>query len=128
MSVDVSIIFPIHGASQYLENNLKSWLDQNYEGKKQFIFSLQDQTDPALNVLKELSKHYTFEVTVNPVRSGFSGKGSNLYYGLEKALHSTIIFSDSDILAEPQTLNKIIGLIQNSKTLVSCLPVHTSEL
>lgn len=103
---------------------LRSWLTQKYDGEKDFIFSLQDPKDPALTLLESLKNEFQFKIVVNPVKNGFSGKGSNLYYGFQETRFENIVFADSDIFINEQTLAKIMGQLQDNSTLVSCLPVH----
>lgn len=121
---NVSLILPIKGTSEFLEKCIGSWLSQDIDGELEFIFSLQDRNDPALVFLNSLPEKFKAQIIINDVMNGFSGKGSNLHQGYAKAKNEIIIFIDSDILAEQGTLSKILSLIKDDKTLVSCLPLH----
>ena len=121
---NVSLIFPIKGTSEFLEKCIGSWLSQKIDGEVEFIFSLQDKNDPALFFLRSLPEKFKTQIIINDVMKGFSGKGSNLYHGYAQAKNEIIIFVDSDILVEQGTLAKILSLIHDDKTLVSCLPLH----
>ena len=77
-------------------------------------------------MLKRLEQEFKFEVIVNPVREGYNGKTSNLFYGLQKAQHDLLIFSDADILAPSDTIKKTVAVAQSGRVdVVSCVPRHT---
>jgi ceramide glucosyltransferase len=120
----VTVIVPVSGADRFSERNFESWLRQDYAGDVQHIFSLQREDDPALPLLEALAARHPLETMVNPVQPGFSGKTSNLHHALRKARHEILIFSDADIWAPPDTLRKLVGLLENGHDLVSCLPKH----
>jgi ceramide glucosyltransferase len=120
----VTVIVPVFGADRFTEGNFRSWLEQDYGGEIQYIFSLQRENDPAFAVLDHLSAGRSFVTTVNPVRAGYSGKTSNLHHGLLEARHEILVFSDCDMRAPPNTLQKIVRLIEEGNDLVSCLPRH----
>ncbi len=122
--VGVTLIKPVYGANIYTEANFESWLKQNNSGNIQYIFSFQDPSDPALVIAKKLQERFQFEIIVNPVLTGYSGKTSNLYFALQKAKHELVIFSDSDISAPPETISKIVSQLNNFD-IVSCVVMHT---
>lgn len=124
----LTIIKPVYSADRYTRDNFISWLEQDYPAPLQIIFSLQDSQDPALKILSGLSQKYDFDLTVNPVKSGFSGKLSNIFHALALAKYSTLVFSDSDIKGSPQVCRQINALLQKDYDFVSCLTVHSKAL
>jgi ceramide glucosyltransferase len=120
----VTVIVPVAGADRFTQRNFHSWLIQDYEGEVQIIFSLQREDDPALPLLNALATRHPLEITVNPVKEGFSGKTSNLHHALRGSRHDLLIFSDADIWAPPDTIRKIVRLLEEGCDLVSCLPKH----
>ena len=123
--IPVSIIIPIRDSNEYTEQCFLSWLNQDYGGDIQFIFSLQDMKDSALEVLSRLKERYKFEVIVTPVLSDFGGKTSNLFHGIAQARYEIFILSDADIVAPPDTIRKTVGILASGNRVVSCLPKHT---
>ena len=122
----IAVIKPVYGADMYTEKCFRSWLTQTYDGEVQFIFALQQEDDRALEILGRLRKEFEFEVTVNSVKEGFSGKASNLFYGIQLARHEILVLSDADILASRQTLQRLVGALHSSAAdIVSCIPRHT---
>lgn len=119
----LTLIKPVFGADDNTEKTFRSWLDQDYPDEVQFIFSLQNAEDPALTILEKLKTEYEFEVTVNPVQAGFSGKMSNLIHGLEQAEHDVLVFSDADLLAPPDTLKKLGAIAAGGIDIAGCFPL-----
>lgn len=119
----VTVIKPVYGVDEHAEEALGSWFRQRYPGEVQLVFSLQDAADPALALIERLGREAgrDFEILVNPVLPGWSGKTSNLRFGLERARHEHLVFSDGDIVAPPDTLAKLVGQLVEGRQVVSCL-------
>jgi ceramide glucosyltransferase len=122
--VKVSIVKPVRGANASSEKCFRSWIESQYPGEFEIIFSFQDPDDPALPIAKRLMTSEKIKVIVNPILDGYSGKASNLEHGSKVATGEILIFSDADTLAGPQTLIEIVRLLLPGKVLVSCLPAH----
>lgn len=123
-SPSVTLIKPIKGINPYTEECFLSWLNQKYLGNVQYIFSFQDEADEALTLVRKLQNNFDIEVIINPVLHGYSGKTSNIYFGLQKAKHELLILSDSDILAPEDSISKIVSQM-GSCDIVSCITKHT---
>lgn len=125
--VPVTLIKPVKGATEHTFESFRSWLDQEYDAEIQVLFCLQDERDPALEVLDRLSKSSTrhrFEVHVSPIRDGYHGKTSNQLTGVTHARHDILIFSDADMEAPPGFLARLVGALQCGGGIVSCPVVH----
>ena len=120
----VTLVFPVYRADRFTESCLRSWLDQRYDGPVQHVFALQDAADPALAVLDRLRAEYEFETVVRPVRAGLTGKSSNLLHGIGRAHHELLVLCDDDILAPPDTLARVVSILQTGRDLVACLPSY----
>lgn len=124
----ITVIKPVRGSNKHSEKNFRSWLCQKYSAKIDYIFSFQDPLDPAIEIVKKLkSFHQNIQILINPIREGFSGKASNLFYGVQESRSEFLIFSDSDMLAEPDTVIEIVARASKSKSIVSCYPIHTES-
>lgn len=126
----VSLIKPVYGVDEYSEEAFASWFAEagSYPGEVQLIFSLQSPEDPALPLLERLGREagVAFELLIHPVRPGWSGKTSNLAYGLERARHDVLVFSDGDIVAPRGTLARLAGQVVGgahgpARDIVACL-------
>lgn len=116
--VPVSIIHPIKDLDFELEKNLESWLDQNYKGIVQHIFSFQDPEDPAIEVVKSLIKKHPevdIQITVNPLIEGLNGKSSNMVHGMKLSKYEIVLFGDSDIRVKRDFILKMVRPLRDEK-------------
>lgn len=114
----VSVIHPIKDLDFELEQNLESWMSQNYKGPVQHIFSFQDPDDPAIPVVRKYMEKYPcidIEITVNPVTEKLNGKSSNMVNGMKLAKYDMVLFGDSDIRIKPDFIVKMIRPLKNEK-------------
>jgi GT2 family glycosyltransferase len=116
----VSVIVPVFGSDQNTETCFRKWLGQKYSGEFEVVFSLQNQNDPALELLKQLQMEFKFKTTINPVRNGFSGKSSNLYHGFLGAEFETIVCADSDTFPDENMLQSLILSLKETKAAFVC--------
>ncbi|HHW31966.1 MAG TPA: glycosyltransferase [Clostridiaceae bacterium] len=109
--VGVSIIHPIKDLDYEFEKNLESWMNQNYCGPVQHIFSFQDPKDPAIKVVKKFIERYPeidMTITVNPIIPGLNGKSSNMVHGMKLAKYDIVLFGDSDVRVKPDFIVKMV--------------------
>jgi len=120
----VSVIHPIKDLDFEFEKNLESWMNQNYKGKVQHIFSFQEADDPAIKVVRKFMKKYPeidMTITVNPVIEGLNGKSSNMVHGMKLAKYDIVVFGDSDIRIKPDFLVKMVRPLKDEKVgIVTC--------
>jgi len=123
-AVPVSVIHPIKDLDFEIEKNLESWMNQNYRGKVQHIFSFQEPDDPAIKVVEELIKKnpdMDMTITVNPVMEGLNGKSSNMVNGMKLAKYDIVLFGDSDIRIKPDFITKMVRPLKDEKVgIVTC--------
>lgn len=116
--VGVSVIHPIKDIDFELEKNLESWMNQNYRGPVQHIFSFQDPEDPAIAEIKKLQTRHPdadIAITVNPVMEGLNGKSSNMVNGMKLAKYDFVMFGDSDIRIKPDFIVKMVRPLKDEK-------------
>lgn len=107
----VTVIHPIKDLDFELEKNLETWLDQDYKGPVQHIFSFQEPKDPAIEVVESLKNKYQgidILIIVNPVTSGLNGKTSNMVNGIKQAKYRYLLFGDSDTRVKKDFITKMI--------------------
>ena len=61
---------------------------------------------------------------VNPVKVGFTGKTSNLFYAEALIRGDILIMSDADIFAPPGALAALAYGLMEPNVCISCLPLH----
>lgn len=120
----VSVIHPIKDLDFEFEKNLESWMNQNYKGEVQHIFSFQEPDDPAIRVVREFMKKYPdidMTITVNPVTEGLNGKSSNMVNGMKLAKYDIVMFGDSDVRIKPDFILKMARPLKDEKVgIVTC--------
>lgn len=117
-NTSVSIIHPIKDLDFELEQNLESWMNQNYKGKLEHIFSFQDPEDPAIPVVSEFVKkfpHVDTSIIVNSVMQGLNGKSSNMVYGVKAAKYDIVLFGDSDVRIKEDFVVKMARPLKDEK-------------
>lgn len=120
----VTIIHPTYGSDRFTEDNFNSWLNQDYQGKRHYIYSFQRENDPGIEVAEKLQTDCEKTLICNPVLPGYSGKMSNLAHAFQIAKDEIIIMADRDCYVEKDTISKIITEFEKGADIVSCLPIH----
>jgi len=124
-SQDLTILKPLCGGESELETNLATFCNQDYSGRIQLIFGVQDPADTAgttVNRLRERFPDHDIEFVANPNVHGSNLKISNLVNVLPYARHDILVVSDSDIRVEPEYLREVVsGLSAPGTGLVTCL-------
>jgi ceramide glucosyltransferase len=111
----VTLLKPLHGAEPRLAECLRSFCTQDYPGPVQIIFGLQDGSDPALAIAKDLKEKFPaldIGITVDASAHGANAKISNLINMNATAKNDILIAADSDILAPPDYLEQVVALLQ----------------
>ncbi|UCC44608.1 MAG: glycosyltransferase [Candidatus Zixiibacteriota bacterium] len=97
---DLSVIVPVRGLDDGARENLRSLFSQNYAGKVEIIFSLEDEQDPAVKVIREIIAEHS-EAESRIVFSGsdkeYRGKIHNLVEALKISQSEAVMFVDSDV-------------------------------
>ncbi|HHW06413.1 MAG TPA: glycosyltransferase [Clostridia bacterium] len=124
----ISVIKPVKGVDAEAYENFKSFCCQQLSVPYELIFALQDPQDPALPLIEKLKHEYPevdIRITVNPVKHPWTGKCSNLYYGLQLAKYDCLVLSDADMRVAPDFISRITSqLYGRGLGLVSALPIH----
>lgn len=110
--VPVTILKPLRLAEPGLEDNLKSFFEQDYDGAVQFVFGASSQADPALDVVNALRRHFPnveIEVVVEPKPLAVNPKVANLISMVARAKHELLIVSDSDIRVGRDYLRRVVA-------------------
>lgn len=120
----VTMLKPLYGDEPGLEAALASFFAQDYPGRTQIVFGVQDAADPARSVAERLAAaHRTQDVAVvvDPRRHGVNGKVSNLINMAPRARGEILVLSDSDIAVAPDYLARVVAALQAEGVgLVTC--------
>jgi ceramide glucosyltransferase len=111
----VTVLKPLHGAEPHLEDNLATFFAQDYPAPFQLVFGVQDEGDPAIEVVERLRARYpavAATLVVDGRRHGSNAKISNLI-NIETAVHhDVLILSDSDISVPSDYLGRVAAALQ----------------
>jgi ceramide glucosyltransferase len=122
---DVSILKPLFRAEARLSENIETFFHQDYPGKIQFVFGVQDPSDGAIASVKSLIERYPaldILLVVNAAPHGLNRKVSNLINMTRGARHPLIVVSDSDVAVGPNYLRALAAaLAEPSVGAVTCL-------
>jgi ceramide glucosyltransferase len=115
---NVTVIHPIKDLDYQLDENLGSWLRQDYRGAIQHIFSFQDPSDPAIPAVRRIVAaypDYDIEIIVNPLIAGLNGKSSNMAHAMKLAKHEFVLFGDSDTRVRPDFVLKMVRPLKDAR-------------
>lgn len=107
----VSIIVPVYNVEKYIENCIKSLMNQTYKNIE-IILVDDGSSDESYNICKNYSKKYSF---IKSYHKKNGGPSSARNYGIEKASGKYICFVDSDDSVKEDYIEK---LIENEADLV----------
>ena len=120
----VTILKPLHGDEPGLEAALATVFDQDYPGRVQVVFGLQDPADPALAVARRLAAAHPnrdVAVVVDARIHGANRKISNLINMMCEARGEVLVLADSDIAAPRDWLSAVVEPLAAAKAgLVTC--------
>jgi ceramide glucosyltransferase len=120
-----TLLKPLHLAEPGLEDNLRSFLRQDYQWPIQVVFGVRSYADPALQVVSRLKREFPaadIDVVVDSKLGGSNPKIANLINMIGRARHDLLVLSDSDIRVETDYVRKIaLALDEPDVGAVSCL-------
>jgi ceramide glucosyltransferase len=119
----VTILKPLKGVDEGLEENLRSFFQLDYP-VYQLVFGVADADDPALEVVERLLREFPdrdAQVVLGNATFGLNPKVENLAAMDRHRKHGVILISDSNIRARPSYLRETacyladpgVGLVSN---------------
>ena len=121
----ITLLKPLHGAEPRLMENLASFLAQEHDGSIQLLCGVQRDDDPAIAAIEALRARHpgaAIDLVVDSTVHGANGKVSNLINMMPRAEHPIIVLSDSDIVAAPDYLARLLAALDTPGTgVVTCL-------
>jgi len=108
----VTILKPLHLEEPGLEQNLRSFLQQDYDGEVQIVFGANTRTDPALAVADALHRDFPdadIQIVVGSKADATNPKVANLINMVAHAKHDLLVLSDSDIRVGRDYLRRVVS-------------------
>jgi ceramide glucosyltransferase len=120
----VSILKPLAGVDDGLEENLRSFFEQDY-AQFEILFAVRASTDPAVPVVERLCAEYPhiptrLIVTGEPPYA--NAKVFSLDTMLAAASHNLIVMADSDTRVTPDMLPVLAGEFEDPRTGMATCP------
>lgn len=120
----VSHLKTIHGCQPRSETNWRSYIDQDYLGPTEVVFTAGRPGDPALEVARGIAAS---DPRIKVIEGDSSGLGvnpkvANMIQGFPHCTQEIILSSDSDVFAPPQYMDKVMECFEDPQVgLVTCL-------
>jgi ceramide glucosyltransferase len=120
----VTVLKPLHGIEPMLERNLESFFLQDYP-QFEIIFGARRDDDPALKIVRSLSKKYP-HIQTSVILSGEPEYPNAKVFALEKMVRGAIgtywVITDSDVCVRPDCLKQVVmPLLDPAVGVVTCL-------
>ena len=120
----VTIFKPICGLEQDMDENLRSFCEQDYS-EYQIIFGLHGEDDAAIPIIQKIIEDYPqldLEMIVDTRLHGSNHKVSNLINMFPTAKHEILVISDSDMRVKKNYLHDIVAPFANTANgAITCL-------
>jgi ceramide glucosyltransferase len=111
----ITILKPLHLAEAGLKENLRSFLQQEYDGAVQIIFGVASRNDSALAIVSALRADFPsadIDVIAGPMPVAANPKIANLINMVARAEHDLLVLSDSDICVPRDYLQRIVAAFE----------------
>jgi ceramide glucosyltransferase len=126
----VSVLKPLCGADDKLEENLASFFVQRYP-RYELVFGVEGDADPAADVVRRLQARFpdvACRLVIHAGGRGINPKVSNLRAMLEAGSHDLVLISDSNVAVGPRYVAEMADTLRWDGTgLVTSLFVGRGE-
>jgi len=124
-SEPVSILKPLAGFDEGLEENLRTFFEQDYEGDYEILFAVRTAEDPAVAVLGKLRAEYPgvlnrLLIVGEPPYP--NAKVWSLDHMMREAKYDLLVMSDSDIRVTPTLLTTVAAEFEDPLIGVATCP------
>ncbi len=123
-SPPVTVLKPICGLEQGMDENLRSFCQQDYP-EYQILFGFHGPDDTAIPLIQNIIKDYPeldIEMVIDSELHGSNHKVSNLINMYPKAKHDVLLVADSDMRVYENYLHELVGPLANhANGAVTCL-------
>lgn len=120
----VSLLKPLRGRDAGFWAAIRSHAELDYPPGFEILFGVGDSADPAIEEIAHLQRQFP-NVSIRMIDTGNdapNGKVGSLEILTRQARFSLLVLNDSDILVEPDYLQRVVGgLSQENVGLVTCL-------
>ncbi len=107
----LSVLKPIKGLEEQLEQNLRSFLEQAYPAPLQFVFASTSPSDEGIAVARRVAQDYPQVETrfvVSDPSFGWNPKVSNIAGALRAAHYDLVLQTDANVRVRPGYLRDVV--------------------
>jgi len=108
----ISLLKPLCGEDEGLEENIRSFLEQDYPAFE-VLFAVHRADDPAVAVVDKIKNEYEGRTEIRLIVTGESpvpnAKAHSLKQLVREARHELLVMSDSDVRVTPAFLAQLAG-------------------
>ncbi len=115
---EISILKPLKGLEDHLEDNLRSFFTLNYP-KYEILFGVNEIDDPSIPVVTKLCREYPnlpTKLIIDTRWIGLNPKINNLFNIYQKASYDYILISDSNVRVDPSYLRDMVTTMNQPNT------------
>jgi ceramide glucosyltransferase len=127
----LTVLKPIKGLEEQLEQNLRSFFEQEYGAPLQFVFSSTEANDLGIALARTVAAEYPalqVRFVTSDASFGLNPKVSNLAGGLRAAEHDLVLQTDANVRIRPGYLESVADeFMQTGASLLGGLIAGTNE-
>jgi ceramide glucosyltransferase len=113
----LTVLKPIKGIEEELEQNLRSFFEQDYPAPLQLVFASTEPTDPGILLARRIAQEYPAVATkfvLSDPAFGNNPKVSNLAGALRASAHDLVLQTDANVRARAGYLRAVVAEWQAS--------------
>ena len=127
----LTLLKPIKGREDGLEDNLRSFYEQDYPGELQVVFASTEASDAGITVARQVAARYPHvhtDFVLARADFGLNPKVCNIQGALQAARHDLVLQSDGNVRIGPGYLRRIVGeMIAERASLIGSVVVGQGE-
>lgn len=127
----VTLLKPIKGLEEELEENLRSFFRLSYPAPIQIVFAATDADDVGLQVARRVSREFPEVATRFVIADpdfGLNPKVANLQGAIQAAMYDWVLQTDGNVRVEPDFLTRLMSeTIVNDADLTTSIVVGEGE-
>ncbi|HEX2675879.1 MAG TPA: glycosyltransferase [Polyangiales bacterium] len=115
----LTLLKPIKGLEEQLEQNLRSFCGQSYPGPLQIVFASTDPLDPGLALARRIVSQYPnlrdVQFVISDPSFGMNPKVANLAGALRAARHDLVLQTDANVRIRSGYLRAVVAEFQREQ-------------
>ncbi|MBI2018158.1 glycosyltransferase [Candidatus Daviesbacteria bacterium] len=122
--VDVSIVIPAYNEEKYIENCLKSLVEQRTSLNYEVIVVDNNSTDTTVQIAEKFKDKFNLKVVNEKKQS----RGAARYRGFKEAKGEIILSTDADAIVYPEWIDTLVGGLANGEIIATTTSCKTLDL